>query len=440
MPVRPFRHFSTAALAAVVLLSASAHAGEPFVVVHDDGTIENNAVQTNADVTKIQAKVLELYAATGAEIPEIMSVWTTFSLGSSAVGTIFDPVSNDVKGIGLGQFYGGDGTFPSDVPPLRSILLHNDVTKLKQRAAVQKAPEEGFAQYLFLLELSHNWGPALKLAAPGTGALIGFPFHWSFFMAAGGSPAGGNLWTDNLDGSFTVVTQKPGEVKCSLLDQYIMGLVPKEDVAPIYVIENAVVPDAPTDPLWGGKFAPHSFPWFNQSEGYTVMGTRRDVAVDEIVTANGERSPVAGQKTSWTLGIVLIVSGKDDAAAVAADAQLFSPIAGTLAPAFATATDGKGELVVVTDVPPVQTGSGGSGGAGGAMGTGAAGGSGGGGGSGGQASTGGGDSGGDGGGSQGGCACRTAPGSAPALPGWAHALAAMTLGLTLARLRRRSCG
>lgn len=350
-------------LAATAFVSTTSRADEPFVTLTDDGTIEESPLQTGLDLQKIETKLLELYAASGQPTPEIMSVWTTFPFGGNNGGTYFDPLYLDVTGIGLESVFGGDGTYDAGIPTIRSILFHNNVLKLDAAADRHNAPLEGYAEYLFLLELSHNWGPALRLPAPNPNALIGFPFHWSFFMDAGGSPAGGSAWTDNGDGTFTVVPGVPSEVKFNPVDLYIMGLIPPEEVPPFYVLEEVVAPATPTDPLWGGPVEPHTFPWFEADAPLTVTGTRREVTIDDIVEANGERSPVAGTKTSYTLGIVLLTSKDDTADTIAGAKAVLRPIADNLVPTFAEATSQKGSLELVTNAPEDPQGTGGAGGA-----------------------------------------------------------------------------
>jgi hypothetical protein len=239
------------------------------------------------------------------------------------------------------------------MPPLRYALFHNSVLKLKERAAILNAPEAGIARYLFLLELSHVWGPALHVPGATPGELIGFPFHWSFFMDAGGSLAGGNQWRDNGDGTFTTVAADPSTLGYSLLDLYLMGLARADEVPPFAVLESAVVPATPTDQTWGGPYAAHSFPWFDSASDLTVQATRKTFTIDDVIAANGMRDPAAGASpTSWTVGIVLLTSASDSAETVATAQAIFDPIAAQYAPAFAAATSGRGTLEVITQGAP----------------------------------------------------------------------------------------
>src|SRR4029077_293337 len=109
-----------AAAAGLALLAAPqlAHAADDaFVVLVDDGSLASNPFTTGYNVLTAQNTVLDLYGATGLELPEVLSGWTTFPLGSSAVGTIFDPIGADVKGIGLDAYFPPDGTLDSPYPP-----------------------------------------------------------------------------------------------------------------------------------------------------------------------------------------------------------------------------------------------------------------------------------------------------------------------------------
>jgi MYXO-CTERM domain-containing protein len=216
---------------------------------------------------------------------------------------------------------------------------------------------------LFLLELSHTWGPALR-TAPTSSALIGFPYHWSFFSGLP-SPAGGNAWTDNGDGTFTVVPGTPLDVKYTMLDLYVMGLADPGEVKPFYVLENPTVPSTPTDPLWQGPFAAHSFPWFDQSTPpLTVSATKTTFTIDDIIAANGPRSPAPNTKTELSIAFVLMVPESATDAEIAQAEAVFDPIAEQFAPAFAEAVSNRGSLDVLT-LEKTDAGTAGSGGTGG---------------------------------------------------------------------------
>ena len=288
------------------------------------------------------------FAAEVGAKPEVLSVWSNFPMNGNAVATIFVPYASDASGIGL-------ELASSPKPPLRAALLHNDFTQLARRATTAGAPSvDGFARYLFLLELSHLWGPALGFPADAANKLtgkelIGFDYHWSFWMDAGGSLAGGNKWQDNGDGTYAVIPQKPGEMKFSNLDLYVMGLAQRSEVAPFGVLYEAVVPTTVKDP-YGGDIKPASFPWFG-STPFTVTAKRKTVTIDDVVASNGPRVPAKGP-SELSLGIVLVVAkGTTDAQRQELE-DAFAPIANDLAPAFHDATSGRGTLRLLAPAEP----------------------------------------------------------------------------------------
>jgi hypothetical protein len=337
------------ALLASLAIAAPAHA-DSFVVVHDDGTL----AKSTSTPGQIEKELFALYGATGLPMPDVMSVWTTFPMMGNNYATFIDPFANDANGIGI-------PLSTSTHPPLRAILLHNNVLVMADRAAKSRAPVEGFSSYLFLLEFMHQWGPAVSIPAPGAGDLEGFPYHWSFFLEST-SPDGGNHWTDNGDGTFTVVPRAPKDVLYSPLDLYLMGIGQPSEVMPFGILTNPTVPAMPTDPLWGGPFAGHSFPWFDTtSPPLTVTATRRVVSIDDIVSTNGMRDPAPVASKTFSVAIILVVPPNATDADVTSASMTFEPMAADLAPSFQRATSGRGTLDIVTISKP--SGTGGAGGA-----------------------------------------------------------------------------
>jgi len=356
--------------ACVVGLALASTAGlaeaKSFVVIKDvDGRI---ADPDGPSISLMKKTLLEEYEASGFELPEVFTVWTTFPMNGNNFATYIDPRANDVTGIGFEDVFPPTGLKTSSDPPLRAILWHNNVLAMADRASLHRsdANAEAYGRYLFLLELSHLWGPDIDVPEPAVDDLIGFPFHWSFFMNAGGAPAGGNVWTDNRDGTFTVVTGDPGAVKFSMLDLYLMGLAGAEEVDPFQVLVPTDVPNTPTDPFWGGVYSGQSFPWFDvENEPLTVSATARDLTVGDVIAANGERLPAVGTKDSFTLGIVLVVPADATDEEVDTLSTEFEPFAAGLPGFFDDATSGRGtlELVTFSEDPGQGGGSAGAGGA-----------------------------------------------------------------------------
>ncbi len=241
------------------------------------------------------------------------------------------------------------------------FLLHNDVLELEKRAAFEKSPLEGFEKYLFLLELTHIWGPEIQIptgTTTGADELMGFPFHWSFWMDAGGSPAGGNQFIDNGDGTFDVAPQSPSDMKYSMLDLYLLGLAGADEVPPFFLLENVEPPTGILDPFNKKLYSAKSFPYFG-SEPFTVKATRRTVTIDEVVAENGPRSPAFGEApTTLEVGIVLAVAAGTSQEDIDQAKSVFDPIASGMKDAFEQATGGRGHLDIVTalEEPTVDAG------------------------------------------------------------------------------------
>jgi len=103
--------------------------------------------------------------------------------------------------------------------------------------------------------------------------------HWSYFFNTGGSPMEGNLWTEIAPGEFR--TERPS-FRFSDFDLYNMGLVPASAVRPTFLITNATqLPrnvDRDTAPEYSGRQV-------------TIRGRRVEVSIDDVIAANGRRSP-----------------------------------------------------------------------------------------------------------------------------------------------------
>lgn len=342
-------------LVSLLTVPAFARADSPYIVLRDDGTLQDGQYRTSDDVTAVANLLVDEYLATDTPLPQVMSVWSAFALGGQSLFTLFLPLGSDIRGVGLDGPYGGDGTFPSPVPPLHAILLHNDVTDLPARAARHEAPVAGYARYLFLLELSHTWGPAAQVPGDEPDALIGFPFHWSFWMDAGGSPAGGNRWRDDGDGQYTTLPASPADVRYSMLDLYLMGLAEASEVEPFGLLVGARAPRGAEDPLNGGGISGATFPWFGPEPLTVTAEERRVLTIEDVVAANGARDPAFGEAPGpMTVGIVLVVRADATDEEIAAVRRDFDAVASDLAPAFASATDGRGALEIVTSTPPLE--------------------------------------------------------------------------------------
>jgi uncharacterized protein (TIGR03437 family) len=118
--------------------------------------------------------------------------------------------------------------------------------------------------------------------------------HWSFAFNSDASLVSGNRIRDNGPGASPRFTTVATVESYSALDRYLMGLIPPEQVPPTFLVRGA--PNAASClPMAGVSFG----------------GERRDITIEEIVSAEGRRRPdhTVSQRR-YRFAIVLVV-GKD---------------------------------------------------------------------------------------------------------------------------------
>src|SRR5262249_39817702 len=131
--------------------------------------------------------------------------------------------------------------------------------------------------------------------------------HWSFFFNSDASVMEGNRIDDLGGGRFrtTAAVQK-----YSALDQYAMGLLRENDVAPLFYVEN------PTN-VQGGAGADSA-----PRVGVTFNGRRRDVLLNDIIEVMGQRQPPAGDGPTVHRQAFVYVVGSGRTAATSATAKI----------------------------------------------------------------------------------------------------------------------
>lgn len=117
--------------------------------------------------------------------------------------------------------------------------------------------------------------------------------HWSFFLDSDASVMEGNDIEALGGGAFRTV----GAVqRYSRLDQYIMGLVGPELVPPFFYVESPV------------NVVPSRERISAPRVGVTFNGTRRDVLINDVVSAMGSRVPTAAESPKvWRQAWIYLV-------------------------------------------------------------------------------------------------------------------------------------
>ena len=108
--------------------------------------------------------------------------------------------------------------------------------------------------------------------------------HWSYFVSSGGSPMEGNTWQDIGGGSFRTATPSG---RFSPLDLYLMGVASPAEVPPFFVIAEPNVNGQRDDT--GAVINRESPP--DRGRPTTIRGRRVNYTIDDVIRANGRRSP-----------------------------------------------------------------------------------------------------------------------------------------------------
>lgn len=117
--------------------------------------------------------------------------------------------------------------------------------------------------------------------------------HWNFTFNSEASLLEGNRIRDNGVGTSPRFETVAVTEQYSPLDQYLMGLRPKEEVPPLFYVSGSTV---------SGFFPPPP------QIGRTFDGVRRDVTVDDLIAAEGRRTPDSTvSQRRFRIGVVLIV-------------------------------------------------------------------------------------------------------------------------------------
>lgn len=146
--------------------------------------------------------------------------------------------------------------------------------------------------------------------------------HWSFCHDSRASDMEGNLLRDDGGDRFTAIEATE---RFSPLDQYAMGLIPAGDVPPFYYVDGC--PDRAAAPQTGAS----------------IQGRRIDVTMDQILAAEGPRSPAANKSPhSFNMAFILV----SEAGTFPSEASIakIDRIRAAWEPYFAEATDGHGAV------------------------------------------------------------------------------------------------
>ena len=204
---------------------------------------------------------------------DMLVVFTGFPIATGDAIAFHHAVRNGVQGIGRPVFdntalYGSGGKLQGYI----------DMAHLGQYQTDTLGNRFDFTIQVFAHEFMHQFGAFVRYKkADGTLSedLLGRDkAHWNYLLNSDASLMYGSRWRDNGDGTFTAVAVN--EIY-SELDLYLMGMLGAEEVAPFFVIE-----------------APGEDKTQLSKLNAQISGVRRDVRIDDVIAAEGARSPGVG--------------------------------------------------------------------------------------------------------------------------------------------------
>jgi hypothetical protein len=257
---------------------------------------------------------------------DFLVIFTTFPIAMPEEGTngFYLGVKNDTQGIGKAAF---DNSTLFGSTRLQGTIDMGDSVLL---AGNPLNPEFEEALAGLAHQFMHRWGAYAKYRKSGgttSDALLGKDStHWSYLLDTQGSYIYGNGWRDIGGGSFTSTAARSGY---SPLDLYVMGMIPKEEVFPMLLIDNPASDKTQLPQL-----------------GATITGTAQTVTIDDIIAEEGARAPnSAVSQKAFKIGYVILTtpggSVTDEVAGIEA-------IRNAWAGRFASLTGGKGSITEVT--------------------------------------------------------------------------------------------
>ncbi len=247
------------------------------------------------------------------DLVDMLVIWGTHEFAPGHA--FYLPVKNDVPGIGYQhvgpEFFDDSATFGSD--RLQGVIWMGTAWMNNPEATGPRSVLGILAQ-----ETAHRWGTTIHFQSPGMKSpasdLLGTPFHWSFFLDTGGSPLGGNHWSELENHIFRAAPT--GEVTFSPIDLYLMGLLPADQVPPLRLLVNVRSSD---ETVPGGFSA-----WGDRvTNPLEVRAEVLDVPIEQIIEAEGLRDPLVGFSASEIRQAWIVVDSESLAVTEEEMAKLF---------------------------------------------------------------------------------------------------------------------
>ena len=253
--------------------------GSIAIIEHDGSGYDKLLASGEPNVDARAAVALRFYQDHG-DLYDFLAVFTNFEFETPGTLAFNLLVRNDVEGIGtppinLGTRFGSPARLDSYLD-MAAISRYRTLGSSSGPLSLTLG-DPGFLSTLNVLahELGHQWLVRINYIDGGgvsSGDLLGRDAgHWSTLLDSDASLMDGVDWLPLGGGSFRADRL---DLRYSDLDLYLMGFLPPEEIVPFMLLRNP-------------EFDPTKEP----TEGDTITAATETVTIDQIVQAEGPRSP-----------------------------------------------------------------------------------------------------------------------------------------------------
>ncbi len=318
---------------------------ERVSILRFEGGYDRNTETGEANLAARQA-VSQAFYQDHDDLYDFLVVFTTFDYEMEGADGFYVSVQNDISGIGLDLFdysaeFGsgvgsGEGSGGGGSGQLQGYVDMGNIGSWQLNA---RHPD--FEDLLNTLghELMHRWCCFVDVDAPqlATDALRGADGgHWSDLLDSGASLLYGHDWADRGDGTFDSLAVRKFY---GPLDLYLAGFLRPDQVSDLLLIDN-----------------PSLDPAVLPEERQTVEGVAGSVSVQDVIAAEGPRSPAAAEAQKTFKAAFLLLAQPDEEVDPAYLVGL-DRLRREFATRFSILTGGQGRLEIYPEGRPAETGS-----------------------------------------------------------------------------------
>lgn len=291
-----------------------------------------------------QAEITARFLANYEDAFDEVIVFTTFDDNGQQGALAYEiSAQQDVQGIGQMVFdqSGLDG-WGSPSHRLHAFVDMNRWDQFQSFDGLAPSDPNSTLYSTLGQEFAHRWLSFFRYKDQGgnvSEAMLGRDkAHWASTLQADASVMDGDRWVDNGDGSFT---NAETFARYSPLDLYGMGLLDAAQVKPWYLIDGAV-------DLGGRPINPAQY----LRLGTRVRGTRENIAIGQVIAAEGPRVPSAAKSAhEFRVAFVLVTRPGERAFEVTAVATVLDQVRKVWERKFAEYTGGRGTMCTQVSAP-----------------------------------------------------------------------------------------